>query len=67
MVDIRYPIGLMFTILGVLVTIFGIATISDTGLYQKSLGINVNIFMGIIMLVFGLFMLIMALRKKKNT
>lgn len=67
MVDIRYPIGLMFTILGVLVTIFGIATISDTGLYQKSLGINVNIFMGIIMLVFGLFMLLMALRKKKNT
>jgi uncharacterized membrane protein HdeD (DUF308 family) len=66
MVDIRYPIGLMFTILGVLVTIFGIATISDTGLYQKSLGINVNIFMGIIMLVFGLFMLVMALRKKKN-
>ena len=67
MVDIRYPIGLMFTILGVLVTIFGIATISDTGLYQKSLGINVNIFMGIIMLAFGLFMLLMALRKKKNT
>ena len=67
MVDIRYPIGLMFTILGMLVTIFGIATISDTGLYQKSLGINVNIFMGIIMLVFGLFMLLMALRKKKKT
>jgi len=67
MVDIRYPIGLMFTILGVLVTIFGIATISDTGLYQKSLGINVNIYMGIIMLVFGLFMLAMALRKKKKT
>lgn len=67
MVDIRFPIGLMFTILGVLVTIFGVATISDTGLYQKSLGINVNIFMGIIMLVFGLFMLLMALRKKKKT
>lgn len=66
MVDIRYPIGLMFTILGVLVTIFGIATISDTGLYQKSLGINVNIIMGIIMLIFGLFMLFMAMRKKKK-
>ncbi len=66
MVDIRYPIGLMFTILGVLVTIFGFATMSDSGLYQKSLGINVNIIMGIIMLIFGLFMLFMAMRKKKK-
>ncbi|HBE42993.1 MAG TPA: hypothetical protein DDW27_17675 [Bacteroidales bacterium] len=66
MVDIRYPIGLMFTILGVLVTVFGFLTMSDPGMYQKSLGINVNIIMGILMLVFGLFMLILALRKRKK-
>ena len=65
MVDIRIPIGLMFSILGVLILVFGIVTISDTGLYQKSLGINVNILMGILMLAFGLVMLYLARRKKK--
>lgn len=57
MVDIRIPIGLMFSILGVLISVFGVLTISDNPMYQKSLGINVNILMGLIMLVFGLVML----------
>ena len=65
MVDIRYPIGLMFTILGVLITIFGFVTMSDSEMYQKSLDVNVNIIMGILMLIFGLIMLFFALRKKK--
>lgn len=67
MVDIRLPIGLMFSILGIMITIFGIITVSDTEMYQKSLGINVNIIMGVIMLVFGLAMLFFARRKKKVT
>ena len=67
MVDIRLPIGLMFSILGILITIFGIITVSDTEMYQKSLGININIIMGVIMLVFGLAMLYFARRKKKVT
>lgn len=65
MVDIRIPIGLMFSIIGVLITVFGFVTMSNTGMYQKSLGINVNIIMGILMLVFGLIMLYFARRKKK--
>jgi hypothetical protein len=64
MVDIRIPIGLMFSILGILITGFGIFT-SNSEIYQKSLGINVNLFMGVIMLVFGLIMLFLALKKKK--
>ena len=67
MVDIRFPIGLMFTILGVLITIFGFVTLSNKDMYEKSLDINVNIIMGILMLIFGLIMLFMAIRKKKNT
>jgi hypothetical protein len=66
MVDIRIPIGLMFSIVGVLITGFGFFTISNVELYRKSLGINVNIIMGIIMLVFGLIMLYFAFRKKKK-
>jgi hypothetical protein len=65
MVDIRIPIGLMFSIFGVLLTIFGLTTMSDSAMYHKSLGVNVNLFMGIIILVFGLIMLFLAWRKKK--
>lgn len=65
MVDIRIPIGLMFTIIGVIVTIFGFVTMSDQSMYQKSLGINVNLMMGLLMLVFGVVMLLLA-RKKKS-
>jgi len=65
MVDIRIPIGLMFSILGIIISIFGVVTLSDTEMYQKSLGININIIMGILMLVFGLIMLYFARRKKK--
>jgi protein-S-isoprenylcysteine O-methyltransferase Ste14 len=66
MVDIRIPIGLMFSVLGVLITIFGIVTKSDTAMYQRSLGINVNLVMGVVMLIFGLIMLYMSQRKKKK-
>lgn len=65
MVDIRIPIGLMFTLLGIIITILGFVTNSDTAMYQKSLGINVNIIMGILMLLFGLIMLFFARKKKK--
>ena len=35
-------------------------------MYQRSLGINVNIIMGIIMLVFGFGLLLFVRKKKKN-
>ncbi len=66
MVDIRIPIGLMFSIVGVLITIFGIFTSSDSAMYEKSLGVNVNLIMGLIMLVFGVIMLFFAFRKTKK-
>ncbi|NMC37855.1 MAG: hypothetical protein GYA41_05990 [Bacteroidales bacterium] len=64
MVDIRIPIGLMFSILGVLITAYGFFTFSNSEMYIKSLGINVNIIMGIIMLIFGLVMLLFARKSK---
>lgn len=62
--DIRIPIGLMFTIFGLIITVFGIFTNSNTAMYAKSLSINVNIWMGLLMLVFGGLMLYFAKRKK---
>ena len=38
--DLRLPIGLMFSIIGALLVVFGL--VSDAAIYQRSLGINVN-------------------------
>jgi hypothetical protein len=53
--DIRLPIGLLFSIFGLLLIAFGL--LSDKALYQRSLGINVNLWWGIVMLLFGAVML----------
>lgn len=55
--DIRIPIGAMFAILGLLLTVYGLATIGDAQTYEKSLLININLWWGAVMLVFGLIML----------
>jgi hypothetical protein len=55
--DIKVPIGLMFTILGLLLTIFGLATAGNTEMYQRSLDININLWTGAAMLVLGIVML----------
>lgn len=65
--DIRLPIGLMFTILGLLLTIFGLATAGDEELYRRSLDININLWTGLAMLVIGVLMLITTkLKSSKN-
>ena len=40
--DIRYPIGLMFGIIGLVMVVYGSLTGSDP-MYQRSLGMNVNL------------------------
>lgn len=61
--DLRLPIGLMFTIFGALLTVFGF--VSDKAIYTRSLGINVNLWWGLVLLAFGLVMLGFALRAVK--
>jgi hypothetical protein len=58
--DIRWPIGLMFTIIGVLLTLNGFLTASKPETYARSLGINVDLWWGMVLLIFGAFMLLMA-------
>jgi hypothetical protein len=64
--DIRWPIGIMFSLIGVLLAIYGAATNSDTDLYTRSLGIKINLIWGIVLLVFGVLMLLGAIRGRKN-
>jgi len=60
--DIRLPIGLLFAILGLLLLGFGL--LSDPAIYQRSLGINVNLIWGAVMEAFGLAMWHFGRRKK---
>ena len=53
--DVKLPIGLIFTIFGLLLVIHGFT--ADSAIYTKSLGINVNLRWGAIVLIFGLIML----------
>lgn len=62
--DIRIPIGLMFGIIGMVLVIFGM--ISNSEIYSRSLGININFWWGLVMLIFSAVMLIMAWRKIKK-
>lgn len=63
--DIKIPIGLMFAILGLLLTVFGLVTASNDAMYIRSLNVNINLWIGLIMLVFGGIMLMFVKWKKK--
>jgi hypothetical protein len=54
--DIRTPIGLMFGIFGVLLVGYGLMT-AGSDIYQRSLGLNINLQWGAVLLVFGGVML----------
>jgi len=60
--DIRWPIGLMFTLIGVLLVGYG--TINRSG--SLSLDIHINLVWGMVLLVFGVFMLAGAFKGGKN-
>ena len=62
--DIRIPLGLIFLILGSMMCVFGIVTHADTTLYQRSMGVNLNLIWGAVMFVFGAIMFIVGRRQK---
>ncbi|MEN9975290.1 MAG: hypothetical protein RLZZ282_1296 [Verrucomicrobiota bacterium] len=65
--DLRLPIGLYFTILGVMLGAYGVITGSNEAMYKRSLDMNINLIWGVVLLVFGLGMLIPSLiDRKKN-
>ena len=60
--DIRWPIGLMFSLIGVILVIYGLITGSNTEVYRRSLDLNVNLYWGLLLVVFGGAMLFFAWR-----
>ena len=64
--DLRWPIGLMFSLIGALLVIYGLITNSNAETYARSLGININLYWGLLLLVFGGTMLALAWKGSKK-
>ncbi len=63
--DLRIPMGLMFTFTGAIMTTWGIKT-NGNAIYEKSLGINANLWWGLVLLAFGLTMFILGQRSQRR-
>jgi hypothetical protein len=60
-IDLRFPLGLLFIVFGGLLSLFGFLT--DRAVYERSLFINVNLWWGLVMLLFGGLMFFVAWKK----
>ena len=63
--DIRIPIGLMFGVLGALLVAFDLVW-ADKAIYERSLGVNINLWWGLVLLAFGIVMFLLG-RKGTST
>ncbi|HEU4636090.1 MAG TPA: hypothetical protein VFS41_07930 [Edaphobacter sp.] len=61
--DIRIPLGLIFLVIGGIMTVFGLIT-RHSAIYTRSLDINLNLIWGLIMFVFGLTMYLVGRRQR---
>jgi len=61
--DIRIPLGLIFLVVGGILTVFGFVT-RHSAIYSRSLDVNLNLGWGLIMFAFGLIMYLVGRRQK---
>ena len=62
--DLRLPIGLIFSLFGIMLTVYGLT--SDPAIYKHSLDINVNLDWGLVLLAFGASLLTLAIRARQK-
>ncbi|MGA1981766.1 MAG: hypothetical protein ABSG84_04775 [Acidobacteriaceae bacterium] len=62
--DIRVPLGLIFLAIGGILVAEGLFTLGDSALYARSLGVNLNLLWGGVMVVFGAIMFFVGKRQK---
>ena len=58
--DIRLPMGAFFSLIGAILALYGLA--ADRAIYERSLGLNVNLSWGLVVLVFGVWLLVLSRR-----
>lgn len=62
--DIRLPIGAFFALIGLVLCGYGL--VSNKEIYQQSLGVNVNLEWGVVLLVFGVIMAFLGRKTAKQ-
>jgi uncharacterized membrane protein HdeD (DUF308 family) len=61
MLDLRLPSGLFFAITGILLIVYGIVDPARAAMTS----VNVNLYVGVAMTAFGLFLLVLAKRGRQ--
>jgi hypothetical protein len=64
--DIRMPIGMLFTLFGILLIGYGAATQGNAMYAEHSLGVNMNVWWGGVLLAFGLVMIGLTRMRRKE-
>lgn len=64
--DIRLPIGLMFTFIGILLTGYGMVHSAASVTKIDGQEVNIDLKWGAVLLVFGVLMLLGAISGRKN-
>ena len=64
--DLRYPIGGLFVVLGLILAGYGLATGDDSAMYARATGININLWWGVVMLGTGILFLLLARRGSRR-
>jgi hypothetical protein len=62
--DLRLPLGLLFSIFGIILIAQGL--LASSAANAKSLGLNVNLYWGLAQLAFGAVMLIFVMISRKR-
>ncbi len=64
MIDLRLPIGIFFILVGVILMIFGL--VSPTNIPNIDVHINIDLYWGIVLLLFGIPMTFFGLRAERK-
>jgi hypothetical protein len=62
-IDLRLPVGTLFALLGLLLTVYGAATLGQPG--TQPTGVPINLIWGLVLVAFGLWMLLLARRARR--
>jgi multisubunit Na+/H+ antiporter MnhG subunit len=60
--DLRIPMGMLFTLTGTILAAFGLSTRNQSDFYARSRGIDMNLWWGIVLLAFGVAVLTLGRR-----
>jgi hypothetical protein len=61
-IDIRVPIGVMLGLMGAMLAGYGL--LGPHEIYNRSLGININLLWGTVLLIFGAILFVLGTRRK---